>query len=88
MTERPAKLAVLGVGAMGTGMADSAIRAGIPFSPEFPLGLALKDVDLALAEGDGDRFSVLAALSKEWTGIADQGLGTEDITVVTKVLAR
>ena len=30
MTERPVKLAVLGVGAMGTGMADSAIRAGIP----------------------------------------------------------
>ena len=57
------------------------------FSPEFPLGLALKDVDLALAEGDRDRFSVLAALSKEWTGIAEQGLGTEDITIVTKVLA-
>ena len=57
------------------------------FSPEFPLGLALKDVDLALAEGDEERFSVLAALSKEWAGIAEQGLGTEDITVVTKVLA-
>ena len=55
--------------------------------PKFPLGLALKDVDLALAEGDRDRFSVLAALSKEWTGIAEQGLGTEDITIVTKVLA-
>ena len=34
--------------------------AGNDYSPEFPLALALKDVHLALEEGDPERFAVLA----------------------------
>lgn len=57
------------------------------FSAEFALALALKDVDLALSEAGSDHFTVLAALSEEWSKIVDQGLGQDDITVVTEVLA-
>ena len=49
--------------------------------------LALKDVRLALSEVGPDRFPVLAALAAEWTAIVDQGLGQEDVTVVTQALA-
>ena len=56
------------------------------FSAEFALALALKDVRLALSEGGSDHFKVLAALAEEWTEVVDQGLGGEDVTVVTRVL--
>jgi 3-hydroxyisobutyrate dehydrogenase len=56
------------------------------FSAEFALALALKDVRLALSEGGSDHFKVLAALAEEWTNVVDQGLGGEDVTVVTRVL--
>ncbi len=56
------------------------------YSPEFPLALALKDVHLALEEGDPERFTVLASLAKEWEGIVQQGLGNEDVTVVARAL--
>jgi 3-hydroxyisobutyrate dehydrogenase len=57
------------------------------FSPEFPLSLALKDVRLALdaAAGD-DRFVALARLADEWQQVVDQGLGNEDLTVMTRAL--
>jgi 3-hydroxyisobutyrate dehydrogenase len=56
------------------------------YSPEFPLALALKDVHLALGEADPERFAVLASLAREWDGIAEQGLGGQDVTVVTRSL--
>jgi 3-hydroxyisobutyrate dehydrogenase len=57
------------------------------YSEEFALGLALKDVRLALSEAGPDRFPVLAALAEEWAAIVDRGLGQEDVTVVTRALA-
>jgi 3-hydroxyisobutyrate dehydrogenase len=57
------------------------------YSEEFALGLALKDVRLALSEAGLDRFPVLAALAEEWAAIVDRGLGQEDVTVVTRALA-
>lgn len=56
------------------------------YSPEFPLALALKDVHLALEEADPERFRVLASLAGEWEGIVKQGLGNQDVTVVTRSL--
>jgi 3-hydroxyisobutyrate dehydrogenase len=56
------------------------------FSPEFPLALALKDVHLALEQADPERFAVLASLAREWEALVDQGLGGEDVTVVTRAL--
>lgn len=56
------------------------------YSPEFPLALALKDVHLALEEADPDRFAVLASVAREWQQLVDQGLGSEDVTVVTRAL--
>jgi 3-hydroxyisobutyrate dehydrogenase len=56
------------------------------FSPEFPLGLALKDVRLALEQTDPERFAVLAGLAREWEQLVDRGLGNEDVTVVTRAL--
>jgi 3-hydroxyisobutyrate dehydrogenase len=56
------------------------------YSPEFPLALALKDVHLALEEADPERFTVLACLAREWEKLVDQGLGNEDVTVVTRGL--
>jgi 3-hydroxyisobutyrate dehydrogenase len=57
------------------------------YSEEFALALALKDVRLALSEAGSERFAVLAALAEEWTTIVDDGLGHEDVTVVTRALA-
>jgi 3-hydroxyisobutyrate dehydrogenase len=56
------------------------------YSPEFPLALALKDVNLALEQADPKRFTVLASLAREWEQIVRQGLGNEDVTVVTRSL--
>jgi 3-hydroxyisobutyrate dehydrogenase len=58
------------------------------YSPEFPLALALKDVHLALEQADPDRLRVLTSLAREWEEIAGQGLGGEDVTVVTRALER
>jgi 3-hydroxyisobutyrate dehydrogenase len=56
------------------------------FSAQFALSLALKDVRLALQAADSDRFAALASLADEWQRAADQGLGDQDLTVVTRVL--
>jgi 3-hydroxyisobutyrate dehydrogenase len=56
------------------------------FSPQFPLSLALKDVHLALEATDEDRFAALARLADEWQQVVDQGLGDQDLTVVTRAL--
>jgi 3-hydroxyisobutyrate dehydrogenase len=55
------------------------------FSSQFALALALKDVHLAL-EADDDSLAVLGCLAAEWQHVVDQGLGDEDITVVTRAL--
>jgi 3-hydroxyisobutyrate dehydrogenase len=58
------------------------------FSPQFALSLALKDVHLALEATDEDRFAALRCLAHEWQLIVDQGLGGQDLTVVTQALER
>jgi 3-hydroxyisobutyrate dehydrogenase len=56
------------------------------FSAQFALSLALKDVNLALEAAGDDRFVALRCLADEWHAIVDQGLGDEDLTVVTQAL--
>jgi 3-hydroxyisobutyrate dehydrogenase len=56
------------------------------FSAQFALSLALKDVRLALQAADSDRFAALAGLADEWQQAVDQGLGDQDLTVVTRPL--
>jgi 3-hydroxyisobutyrate dehydrogenase len=56
------------------------------FSAQFALSLALKDVRLALQAADSDRFAALAGLADEWQHAVDQGLGDQDLTVVTRPL--
>jgi 3-hydroxyisobutyrate dehydrogenase len=58
------------------------------FSAQFALSLALKDVRLALQAADDDRFAALAGLAEEWQQAVDQGLGGQDLTVVTRLLAQ
>ena len=59
---------------------------GNDYSAEFPLALALKDVHLALEEADPEHFVVLARLAREWDQLVEQGLGRQDVTVVTRAL--
>ena len=56
------------------------------YSAQFALSLALKDVRLALQAADDDRFAALAGLADEWQQVVDQGLGDQDLTVVTRAL--
>ncbi|MCU1464161.1 MAG: hypothetical protein JWM72_89 [Actinomycetia bacterium] len=56
------------------------------FSSQFSLSLALKDVRLALDAAGNDPSTVLRSLAAEWQLVVDQGLGNEDVTVVTRAL--
>jgi 3-hydroxyisobutyrate dehydrogenase len=56
------------------------------FSAQFALSLALKDVRLALEAAGGDSFRALACLADEWQEVVDLGLGSSDLTVVTRAL--
>jgi 3-hydroxyisobutyrate dehydrogenase len=56
------------------------------FSAQFALSLALKDVHLALQAAGNGRFAALACLADEWQQAVDQGLGDQDLTVVTRVI--
>jgi 3-hydroxyisobutyrate dehydrogenase len=56
------------------------------FSAQFALSLALKDVHLALEAADGSRFAALGCLADEWQLVVDQGLGDQDLTVMTRAL--
>jgi 3-hydroxyisobutyrate dehydrogenase len=58
------------------------------FSAQFALSLALKDVRLALQAAGDDGFAVLACLAEEWQRVVDDGLGDQDLTVVTRALQR
>ena len=56
------------------------------FAAQFALALALKDVRLAMQAAGEDQFAALACLADEWQQAVDQGLGGQDLTVVTRVL--
>jgi 3-hydroxyisobutyrate dehydrogenase len=56
------------------------------YSTQFALALALKDVHLALEATDDDRFAALSALAGEWQAAVDDGLGDQDLTIVTREL--
>ena len=56
------------------------------FSAQFALSLALKDVHLALQAAGDDRFAALLSLADEWQQAVDQGLGEQDLTIVTRAL--
>jgi 3-hydroxyisobutyrate dehydrogenase len=56
------------------------------FSAQFALSLALKDVHLALEAAGEERFAALRCLADEWQRAVDQGLGDQDLTVVTRAL--
>ncbi|MEU4480306.1 NAD(P)-dependent oxidoreductase [Micromonospora sp. NPDC023966] len=62
--------------------------AGDDYTTQYSLALALKDVDLALREVPPGRFPAAEALAGEWRRAAEQGLGGDDLTVVTRALAR
>jgi 3-hydroxyisobutyrate dehydrogenase len=55
------------------------------FSAQFALSLALKDVRLALQAADGG-LATLGCLAEEWQQAVEQGLGDQDLTVVTRIL--
>jgi 3-hydroxyisobutyrate dehydrogenase len=56
------------------------------YSTQFGLSLALKDVHLALQAADDGRFTALTSLADEWQQAVDDGLGDEDLTVMTRAL--
>jgi len=56
------------------------------YSTQFGLSLALKDVHLALEAADDGRFAALASLADEWQQAVDDGLGDQDLTVMTRAL--
>lgn len=58
------------------------------YAAQYPLALALKDVNLALREVEEGRFRAAECLAAEWQRAVDQGLGGEDLTVVTRALSR
>jgi 3-hydroxyisobutyrate dehydrogenase len=56
------------------------------YSTQFALSLALKDVHLALQAVSDDRLAALASLADEWQQAVDEGLGDQDLTVMTRAL--
>jgi len=58
------------------------------FTAQFALALALKDVRLALEAAGGHHSEVLASVADEWQHAVDEGLGDDDITIVTRALGR
>jgi 3-hydroxyisobutyrate dehydrogenase len=58
------------------------------YGAEFSLALALKDVKLGLDAVDSSRHPVLRSLAGQWQDAADNGLGDEDLTAITRVLEK
>jgi 3-hydroxyisobutyrate dehydrogenase len=56
------------------------------YGVEFSLDYALKDVRLALDAVDHEKLPVADALASSWQRAVDQGLGHDDVTVVTRAL--
>jgi 3-hydroxyisobutyrate dehydrogenase len=56
------------------------------YSPQYPLSLGVKDVNLALLEVDVDRFAVANSLAAQWQRAREHGLGDQDVTVIARAL--
>jgi len=56
------------------------------YDAEFSLALALKDVKLALDTVDPARHPVLCALARQWQQATEEGLGSQDLTAIARVL--
>lgn len=56
------------------------------YSAQYPLSLAIKDVNLSLLVVDIDRFAVANSLAAQWQRAVDHGFGDEDVTVITRAL--
>ncbi|MCW3843716.1 NAD(P)-dependent oxidoreductase [Micromonospora yasonensis] len=56
------------------------------YRPQYPLDLALKDVELALREAPPGRFPAAEALAAEWRRAVGEGFGADDLIVVTRAL--
>jgi 3-hydroxyisobutyrate dehydrogenase len=56
------------------------------YDAEFSLALALKDVKLALDTVDPAHHPVLDALASQWQQSSDNGLATQDLTAIARVL--
>jgi 3-hydroxyisobutyrate dehydrogenase len=85
----PAALdAVLDGGPLASPLADAKLHkiARGDFTPEFPLEWALKDVDLAIAAGDGGSLPMLAALSRQWHRAVGAGYGRSDVSAARLAL--
>jgi 3-hydroxyisobutyrate dehydrogenase len=79
---------VLGDGPLLSPWDDAKLRrmASGDYSAQFALGLALKDVHLALENVDAGEFEAFSSLAREWERAVERGLGGEDVTAVTRVL--
>ena len=80
--------AVLEGGPLDAPLADAKLHkiARGDFTPEFPLEWALKDVDLAIAAGDGASLPMLAALSRQWHTAVEAGDGRSDVSAARLAL--
>ncbi|MEU5723566.1 NAD(P)-dependent oxidoreductase [Micromonospora sp. NPDC047738] len=58
------------------------------YTTQYPLTLALKDVNLVLREVEEGRFLAAECLAAEWQRVVGQGLGAADLTVVTRALSQ
>ncbi len=87
--DRPAVLAALrGSPLVSPWAAEKLERIGRDdYSSQYPLALAVKDVNLALREVDAGRFPAAESLVAEWQRAMAQGLGSADLTVVTRALS-
>jgi 3-hydroxyisobutyrate dehydrogenase len=87
--DRPAVLAALrGSPLVSPWAAEKLERIGRDdYSTQYPLALAVKDVELVLHEVDSGRFPAAESLAAEWRRAMAQGLGSADLTVVTRALS-
>jgi len=72
----------VGTGRMGTPVAGGKAQKMYSGddSPDFALGLAVKDLTLALDAAPGRSLDVLAALRDRWQRLVDQGMGGLDMS--------
>jgi 3-hydroxyisobutyrate dehydrogenase len=86
--ETPAVVDALGGSPLVSPWQEAKLRRVVAgeYSAQFALSLALKDVRLALQAAGDDGFAVLACLADEWRQAVDQGLGQQDLTVVTRLI--
>jgi threonine dehydrogenase-like Zn-dependent dehydrogenase len=94
MAQTQEPVAVLGIGAMGHGMATSAMRAGIPTivwnrNPEPTRDLAEFGAEVAETAADAARragivVTMVTDIDAVMSIARDQGLGDQDLTVVTR----